>query len=166
MQETWVPTLIQEDPTCLGAPKPLHHTHWPQALEQLPKPVHPEPMLPQKRNHRSEKPSSCNWRAGPCSPQLEKVHVVVKTQHSQKWRNEWITLIRKREEHNVSQICKTNLSKVIFFLIKTWPFRVISLAALNIRFDLFKKKSIQPQLLRIYLLCCLTQTFFKPPSTL
>ena len=37
----------------------------------------------------------------------------------------------------MSQIRKTHLSKVIFFLIKTRQFLVISLAALNMRFDVY-----------------------------
>ena len=33
MQETWVWSLIWEDPTCCGATKPVHHKYWTCALE-------------------------------------------------------------------------------------------------------------------------------------
>ena len=29
MQETWVWSLVWEDPTCLGVAKPMHHSCWP-----------------------------------------------------------------------------------------------------------------------------------------
>ena len=54
MQETWVWSLIWEDPTCCEAPKPVCQNHWACALE----------------------PGSCNdWAHAfhsPCSPKLEK----------------------------------------------------------------------------------------------
>ena len=28
MQGTWVRSLVWEDPTCLGATKPMHHNYW------------------------------------------------------------------------------------------------------------------------------------------
>ena len=33
MQGTWVWSLVQEDPTCHGATKPMYHNHWASALE-------------------------------------------------------------------------------------------------------------------------------------
>ena len=33
MQETWVQSLIQEDPTCCGAMKPMRHNYWACAPE-------------------------------------------------------------------------------------------------------------------------------------
>ena len=33
MQETWVLSLLQEDSTCCGAPKPMLHNYWAYALE-------------------------------------------------------------------------------------------------------------------------------------
>ena len=61
MQGTWVRALVQEDPTCCGATKPVRHNYWACALEptihnywahvlQLLKPAHLEPVL------RNEKP--------------------------------------------------------------------------------------------------------------
>ena len=51
MQGTWVPSQAREDPTCLGATKPL---------------------LCSKRSHHSEEPLRLESR--PCPPQLERAH--------------------------------------------------------------------------------------------
>ena len=90
MQGTWVRSLVQEDPTCCGATKPIHHNFWACALEptshnywvcapQLLKPapsrarvlqllsLHAattEAHMPRARAPQQEKP-----------PQLEKAHV-------------------------------------------------------------------------------------------
>ena len=54
MQGTRVRALVQEDPTCRGATKPVCHNT--EAREpQLLKPAHLEPMLHNKRSHRNEK---------------------------------------------------------------------------------------------------------------
>ena len=71
MQGTWVRALVQEDPTCRGATKPVRHNYWACALKpachnywahvpQLLKPVSLEPVLHNKRSHRNEKPMHCN----------------------------------------------------------------------------------------------------------
>ena len=71
MQGTRVRALVWEDPTCHGAAKPVRHNSWAWALEpashnylahvpQLLKPAHLEPMLLNKRSHRSEKPAHHN----------------------------------------------------------------------------------------------------------
>ena len=57
VQATLVQTLVQEDPTCLGATKPVHHSYWARDLE--------------------EKPPQCKacppqWESSPCSLQLQK----------------------------------------------------------------------------------------------
>ena len=67
MQGTRVQALVWEDPTCLGATKPVRQNYWACALEpvshnywahmlQLLKPTHLEPVLRDKRRHRNEKP--------------------------------------------------------------------------------------------------------------
>ena len=67
MQGTRVQALVQEDPTCREATKPVRHNYWACALEptshnywahmpQLLKPMRLEPVLPNKRSHRNEKP--------------------------------------------------------------------------------------------------------------
>ena len=66
MQGTRVRALLQEDPTCRGATKPVHHNYWACALEpvshnywahvlQLLKPMRLEPVL------HNEKP--LQWEA-------------------------------------------------------------------------------------------------------
>ena len=71
MQGTRVRALVQEDPTCRGATKPVHHNYWACALEpvshnywvrvpQLLKPMRLQPMLCNKRSHRNEKPAHHN----------------------------------------------------------------------------------------------------------
>ena len=73
MQETWVQSLIWEDPTCHGAIKPMCHNYWACALEpeswkywahvlQLLKPEHPRAHAP-----KQEKPPKWEARV----PQLE-----------------------------------------------------------------------------------------------
>ena len=49
-QETQVPSLVLEDPTCCGATKSTHRNSWVRALE----PTRPEPVLRNKRGHCSE----------------------------------------------------------------------------------------------------------------
>ena len=65
MQETQVRSLIQEDPTCLKATKPVNHNHYICSGARKPKllkPTHPWAHAPQR-----ERPTLCN-----CSP-LEKI---------------------------------------------------------------------------------------------
>ena len=71
MQGTRVRSLIQEDPTCRVATKPVRHNYWACArklashnywtcVPQLLKPTHLEPVLHNKRSPRSEKPAHHN----------------------------------------------------------------------------------------------------------
>ena len=48
MQGTQVQSQVQEDPTCHGAAKPMHHNYGAYNLE---------PVLCNKRSHRNEKPT-------------------------------------------------------------------------------------------------------------
>ena len=67
MQGTQVRVLVQEEPTCHGAAKPVRHNYWACALEpvshnywarapQLLKPAGLELVLRNKRSHCNEKP--------------------------------------------------------------------------------------------------------------
>ena len=47
MQRTWLQALVQEDPTCHGATKPVNHNYWAR-VPQLLKPTRLEPMLHNK----------------------------------------------------------------------------------------------------------------------
>ena len=59
MQGTRVWALVQEDPTCRGATKPMHHNYWACAPQPL-KPASLEPVLRNKRSHCYEKPTHRN----------------------------------------------------------------------------------------------------------
>ena len=59
MQGTRVRSLVQEDPTCRRAAKPVHHNYWACVPEVL-KPGHLEPVLHNKRSHLYEKPAHHN----------------------------------------------------------------------------------------------------------
>ena len=64
MQGTRVRALVREDPTCHGATKPMRHNYRASSLEarkpQLPKPMHLEPVLHNKRSHLNERPAHRN----------------------------------------------------------------------------------------------------------
>ena len=71
MQGTRVRALVQEDPTCHGAAKPVRHNYWACALDpvshsywalvpQLLNLAHLEPVLHNKRSHHNEKPAHRN----------------------------------------------------------------------------------------------------------
>ena len=94
MQGTWVRALVQEDPTCYGATKPVRHNYWACALEpvshnywarvpKLLKPTCLEHTLCNKRNHHNEK-AAHHMKSSPHSLPLEKARAATKTQHSQK----------------------------------------------------------------------------------
>ena len=64
MQETRVWTLVQQDPTCSGATKPMHHRYWARTLEptshnyrahalQLLKPAQSRAHVPQLLSFRA-----------------------------------------------------------------------------------------------------------------
>ena len=59
MQGTPVQSLVQEDPTCRGATKPVHPTYWAHALQEL-KPMCLEPVLCNKQGLCNEKPMQLN----------------------------------------------------------------------------------------------------------
>ena len=71
MQRTLVWSLVQGDPTCRGATKPMCHNYWACTPEpashnywarvpQLLQPARLEPMLCNKRSHCNEKPTHRN----------------------------------------------------------------------------------------------------------
>ena len=75
VQETWVQSLIREDPRCYGATKPMHHNYWACALELRSHNywgLHTlEFKLCNKRSHHNEKPAHRN-QSSPNSLQLKK----------------------------------------------------------------------------------------------
>ena len=76
MQGTQVWFLVQEDPMCHGATRPMCHNYWTHALELGSHnywSLHPfEPVNYHKRSQSNEKPQQ--WEA-PCSPELEETQV-------------------------------------------------------------------------------------------
>ena len=81
MQGTRVRALLQEDPTCRGATKPVRHNYWACALEPKPQLLSPratttEARAPRARAAQQEKPPQWEARApqqsSPRSQQLEK----------------------------------------------------------------------------------------------
>ena len=63
MQETWVRFLVQEDLTCDGAAKPMHHKYWPCALE--PRATTTETHKSRACAPQEEKPQQ--WEAAPAT---------------------------------------------------------------------------------------------------
>ena len=85
MQGTWVGALVQEDPTCHRATKPVRRNYWACALEptshnywarvpQLLKPACLEPVLRNKRSHRDEKRVHGNKELPPLAATREPVN--------------------------------------------------------------------------------------------
>ena len=81
MQGTQVRALVQDDPTCRGATKPVRHNYWACTLEpashnywahvpQLLKPTCLEPLLRKREATAMRSPRTA--MSSPRSPQLEK----------------------------------------------------------------------------------------------
>jgi len=57
-----IQSLLQEDPTCHSAAKPVYHSYCASAPEPVTTEAHVplEPILCNKRSHRNEKPVHCS----------------------------------------------------------------------------------------------------------
>ena len=77
VQGTWVRSLVQEDPTCRGATKPVRHNYWAR-VPQLLKPTRLEPCSATREATAMRSPRTTK-KSSPRSPQLEKARV-------QQWR--------------------------------------------------------------------------------
>ena len=76
MQGTRVRSLIQGNPSCLGATKPVCHRSWsPRALK---------PVLHKNRSYWHKKPPHCNEEQPLLAATRESQYATTKTQHSQK----------------------------------------------------------------------------------
>ena len=93
--DTWVRSLVLEDPTCWGATKPVCHSYWACAPESgrcnywahvlnFWNPRTLEPVFCNKRSRWNEKPSHCNWRVALLHHKYKKARRATKNQHSQK----------------------------------------------------------------------------------
>ena len=83
MQGTWVRALVQEDPTCRRATKPVCHNCWARE-PQLLKPARLESVLRNKRSHRNEKPAHRNEEKPQLAATRESPREATKTQCNQK----------------------------------------------------------------------------------
>ena len=82
---TWVLSLIQEDPTCHGATKPMHHSYWVHALEPMscnywawmPQLLSPHALEPLICTEEPPQREACTAQleSSPQLPKLEKAHV-------------------------------------------------------------------------------------------
>ena len=75
VQGTWVPSLVEEDPACFSATKPVCRNCWASALECV---------LCNKRSHRSEKLSHRSKECLPLTAAGQGPCRAMKTQRSQK----------------------------------------------------------------------------------
>ena len=64
MQGTLAQSLVPNDSTCLGATKHKYYKYW--SLAAL------EPLLPNKRSRRNEKPAHCSRRGAPARQNQSK----------------------------------------------------------------------------------------------
>ena len=71
MQGTQVWFLIQEDPTCRRATKPVHHNYWAHM---------PRAHVPQEEKPRRWEAWATQAESSPSSSQLEEAHTAAKTQ--------------------------------------------------------------------------------------
>ena len=99
-----VQALVQEDPTCRGATKPMCYNYWVCALEpvshnywaqapQLLKPMCLEPLLCNKRSHHHEKSA---MKSSPHAQQLEKARTHQRRPNTAKKNT------NKHKEYNVT----------------------------------------------------------------
>ena len=83
MQGTGVQSLVREDPTCHKATKPVGHNYWTHMFQLL-KLAHPEPVLHNKRNYRSEKSTHRNEKEPSLAATRESPYAAMKIQLHQK----------------------------------------------------------------------------------
>ena len=90
MQGTRVQALVQEDPTCGGATKPVSHNYWAHVPQLLsPRATTTEVRAPRARAPQQEKPpqweaQAPQWRIAPLAATRESLCAAMKTQQSQK----------------------------------------------------------------------------------
>ena len=88
MQETWVRSLVQEDPTCHRATKPVHYNYWACAPEagrhNYWSPYALEPVLRSKRSHCNGKPTPCHKEWPLLAATRESLWRAMKTRHKSK----------------------------------------------------------------------------------
>ena len=137
MQETWVWSLIREDPTCHGATKPMCHTYSACALvpgdpatepmcSNCWSPQCPEPVLCNKRSHHIERPVHHKWGVAPAHRHWRKAYAATKTQHSQKQIRKQIKhqkKIKTTVSHHYTPVSGQNSDNDSTVLTATWSNR-------------------------------------------
>ena len=100
MQETWVQSLVLEDPKCQGATKPVHNngTH----VLQLLKPSGPRALLHNKRRH-------CNEKTGNRAAQEFRAEV---NKFRRTWGFTWDKSDRSTNQGKNSHLKRINISSV------------------------------------------------------
>ena len=82
----WVPSLLQEDPTCGRATEPMQHKYWAWALEPASRGCWSlyalGPILSCKRSPCNEKTTHLNEKSPPLVIIEKTLHIATKTQHS------------------------------------------------------------------------------------
>ena len=99
MQGTQAPSLVQEDPTCCRATKPVLHNYWARRPESL--------RSAAREAHSPQRKSS------PRSLQLEKAHVQQQRPSAAKKMTtvfKKINMLKKKRKRNVSTLKKKKLS--------------------------------------------------------
>ena len=86
MQRTPVWSLVQEDPTCHGATKPVYHSYWASSLcARTAEPCATTIEAHELRTHAPQQEKPLQWEA--CAPQDSSPHSSqVEKAHAQQWR--------------------------------------------------------------------------------
>ena len=107
----WVPSLVWENPTCLGVNRPMYHNYWACALEPLSHQL-PNPMHPRDQAQKQEKPPGWEahlpqWRVAPACWKLEKAHTAQRRPSAAKNKSK---LIKKKK-----RLCKRLRLNITFW---------------------------------------------------
>ena len=93
IQRTYVPSLVQENPTCNRAAKSMHQNYWACALEHLShnyqacEPRLQKPVLCNKRSHSNGKPAHRNEEQPPLTATRPSPCTAMKTHDNKKLTN-------------------------------------------------------------------------------
>ena len=92
-ESTQFQSLIEKNPTCQGATKPMHHSYWDCApepgscnywahLQKIRLPVLPRAHDPQQQKPPQWEARALQVKSSPRSPQVENACIATETQHS------------------------------------------------------------------------------------
>ena len=98
VQGTWVRALVQEDPTCRGAAKPVCHNSWACTLDPVSHNYwspHAWSLCSTTREATTMRSPHPATKSSPCSPQLEKARA--QQQRSNTAKNKINKFIKKKK---------------------------------------------------------------------